>query len=133
MPEVARIPRRARTPEPTLPPPLPGLPVSMLFSPNSSRCQLTAHRLTTAPSPQLSRRRRNSPRPPSAQLRRRRKCSDPLLAIVTSLPLNGNAPTVDLVLGYKKSNKSPILKTFAFEIGRVGRSRFEKGKSVRRS
>jgi LysR family transcriptional regulator, hca operon transcriptional activator len=29
---------------------------------------------------------------------------------VTSRPLKGNAPTVDLVLGYKKSNKSPILK-----------------------
>jgi LysR family hca operon transcriptional activator len=29
---------------------------------------------------------------------------------VTSRPLKGSAPTVDLVLGYKKSNKSPILK-----------------------
>src|SRR5712664_2489047 len=29
---------------------------------------------------------------------------------VTSRPLKGNAPTVELVLGYKKSNKSPILK-----------------------
>jgi hypothetical protein len=29
---------------------------------------------------------------------------------LTSRPLKGNAPTVDLVLGYKKSNKSPILK-----------------------
>ena len=29
---------------------------------------------------------------------------------VTSRPLKGAAPTVDLVLGYKKSNKSPILK-----------------------
>ena len=29
---------------------------------------------------------------------------------VTSRPLRGNTPTVDLVLGYKKSNKSPILK-----------------------
>ncbi len=29
---------------------------------------------------------------------------------VTSRPLKGDAPTVDLVLGYKKSNKSPILK-----------------------
>jgi LysR family transcriptional regulator, hca operon transcriptional activator len=29
---------------------------------------------------------------------------------VTSRPLQGEAPTVDLVLGYKKSNKSPILK-----------------------
>ncbi len=29
---------------------------------------------------------------------------------VTSRPLKGETPTIDLVLGYKKSNKSPILK-----------------------
>ena len=29
---------------------------------------------------------------------------------VTSRPLKGDAPTVDLVLGYKKSNHSPVLK-----------------------
>jgi len=29
---------------------------------------------------------------------------------VTSRPLKGAAPTVDLVLGYKKSNPSPVLK-----------------------
>src|ERR1700719_53127 len=29
---------------------------------------------------------------------------------VTSRPLRGDAPTVDLVLGYKRSNKSPVLK-----------------------
>jgi len=29
---------------------------------------------------------------------------------VTSRPLRGDAPTVDLVLGYKKSNESPVLK-----------------------
>ena len=29
---------------------------------------------------------------------------------VTSLPLKGDTPIVDLVLGYKKSNQSPILK-----------------------
>jgi hypothetical protein len=83
MPGLARIPRRTRTPEHTLPPPLPRLPVSILFSRNSSRCQLTAHHLTTAPSAQLSRLRGNPPRryprPPSPQLRLRprRKCSDP--------------------------------------------------------
>jgi LysR family hca operon transcriptional activator len=33
-----------------------------------------------------------------------------LLSSVTSRPLKGDAPTVDLVLGYKKSNQSPILK-----------------------
>jgi LysR family hca operon transcriptional activator len=29
---------------------------------------------------------------------------------VTSRPLKGNVPTVDLVLGYKKSNQSPVLR-----------------------
>jgi LysR family hca operon transcriptional activator len=29
---------------------------------------------------------------------------------VTSRPLKGRAPTIDLVLGYKRSNKSPVLK-----------------------
>jgi LysR family transcriptional regulator, hca operon transcriptional activator len=29
---------------------------------------------------------------------------------VTSRPLKGDAPTIDLVLGHKKSNESPILK-----------------------
>jgi LysR family transcriptional regulator, hca operon transcriptional activator len=29
---------------------------------------------------------------------------------VTSRPLNGDSPTVDLVFGYRKSNQSPILK-----------------------
>jgi LysR family transcriptional regulator, hca operon transcriptional activator len=33
-----------------------------------------------------------------------------LLSSVTSRPLKGNTPTVELVLGYKKSNESPILK-----------------------
>jgi LysR family hca operon transcriptional activator len=33
-----------------------------------------------------------------------------LPASVTSRPLKGDAPTVDLVLGYRKSNQSPVLK-----------------------
>jgi LysR family transcriptional regulator, hca operon transcriptional activator len=33
-----------------------------------------------------------------------------LPASITSRPLKGDTPTVDLVLGYKKSNQSPILK-----------------------
>jgi len=33
-----------------------------------------------------------------------------LPASVTSRPLKGDAPTIDLVLGYRKSNQSPILK-----------------------
>jgi LysR family hca operon transcriptional activator len=35
-----------------------------------------------------------------------------LFPSVTSRPLKGVAPTVDLVLGYRKSNHSPILKLF---------------------
>ena len=33
-----------------------------------------------------------------------------LASSLTSRPLKGNVPTVDLVLGYKKSNRSPMLK-----------------------
>jgi LysR family transcriptional regulator, hca operon transcriptional activator len=33
-----------------------------------------------------------------------------LPASITSRPLKGDAPTVELVLGYKKSNQSPVLK-----------------------
>jgi LysR family hca operon transcriptional activator len=35
-----------------------------------------------------------------------------LFSSVTSRPLKGIAPTVDLVLGYRKSNQSPMLKLF---------------------
>jgi LysR family transcriptional regulator, hca operon transcriptional activator len=35
-----------------------------------------------------------------------------LFSSVTSRPLKGVSPTVDLVLGYRKSNQSPILKLF---------------------
>jgi LysR family transcriptional regulator, hca operon transcriptional activator len=31
---------------------------------------------------------------------------------VTSRPLRGNAPTIDLVVGYNKANKSSILELF---------------------
>ncbi len=31
---------------------------------------------------------------------------------VTSRPIRGDAPTVDLVVGYNKANRSPILKLF---------------------
>jgi LysR family hca operon transcriptional activator len=31
---------------------------------------------------------------------------------VTSRPLAGAAPSIDLVLGYHKANNSPLLKTF---------------------
>src|SRR4029077_9138003 len=35
-----------------------------------------------------------------------------LPASATSRPLKGDVPTVDLVLGYRKLNQSPILKVF---------------------
>jgi LysR family hca operon transcriptional activator len=35
---------------------------------------------------------------------------------VTSRPLDGEAPTIDLVLGYSKANTSPILKLFVSRI-----------------
>jgi LysR family hca operon transcriptional activator len=44
---------------------------------------------------------------------------------ITSRPLKGDAPTVELVLGYKKSNKSPILKLV--KIGRDSHSCLEEG------
>jgi len=41
---------------------------------------------------------------------------------VTSRPLKGEAPTIDLVLGYNQANQSPILKLLTFESGRTGRA-----------
>jgi LysR family hca operon transcriptional activator len=35
---------------------------------------------------------------------------------VTSRPLEGEAPTIDLVLGYNKANTSPILRLFLSRI-----------------
>jgi len=32
------------------------------------------------------------------------------LTVAAQRPLKGDTPTIDLVLGYKKSNQSPILK-----------------------
>jgi LysR family transcriptional regulator, hca operon transcriptional activator len=46
---------------------------------------------------------------------------------VTSRPLQGDAPTIDLVLGYNRANPSPILKLFLSRVDelvvRVGRTR----------
>ena len=38
---------------------------------------------------------------------------------VTSRPLKGDTPTVDLVLGYKKTNESPILKLLLSRLGEL--------------
>jgi LysR family hca operon transcriptional activator len=36
---------------------------------------------------------------------------------VTSRPIRGDAPTIDLVVGYNKANKSPILKLCLSKVG----------------
>ena len=38
---------------------------------------------------------------------------------VTSRPLDGEAPTIDLVIGYNKTNTSPILGLFLSRIGQL--------------
>ena len=38
---------------------------------------------------------------------------------VTSRPLTGNAPTIDLVVGYNKANRSPILKLFLSRLDEI--------------
>jgi LysR family hca operon transcriptional activator len=38
---------------------------------------------------------------------------------VTSRPIRGDAPTIDLVVGYNKANRSPILKLFLSRVGDV--------------
>jgi LysR family hca operon transcriptional activator len=36
---------------------------------------------------------------------------------LVSRPLEGEAPTIDLVVGYHKANTSPILRMFLYKIG----------------
>jgi LysR family hca operon transcriptional activator len=42
-----------------------------------------------------------------------------LPASVTSRPLRGNAPTIDLVVGFNKANRSPILKLFLSRLDEI--------------
>jgi len=42
-----------------------------------------------------------------------------LPASVTSRPLRGNAPTIDLVVGYNKTNRSPILELFLSRLNEI--------------
>ena len=35
---------------------------------------------------------------------------------VTSRPIEGGGPTIDLVIGYNKANRSPVLKLFLSRI-----------------
>ncbi|MBR0799156.1 LysR family transcriptional regulator [Bradyrhizobium jicamae] len=43
-----------------------------------------------------------------------------LPASITTRPVKGDAPTLDLVIAYHKANKSPILKLLLSRIGRLG-------------
>jgi LysR family hca operon transcriptional activator len=38
---------------------------------------------------------------------------------VTSRPLDGEAPTIDLVIGYNKTNTSPILRLFLSHVDQL--------------
>jgi LysR family transcriptional regulator, hca operon transcriptional activator len=38
---------------------------------------------------------------------------------VVSRPLEGEAPTIDLAVGYSKANTSPILKLFLARLGKL--------------
>jgi LysR family hca operon transcriptional activator len=42
-----------------------------------------------------------------------------LPSCVTGRPLKGDTPTIELVLGYKKSNQSPVLKLFLSRLGEL--------------
>jgi len=47
---------------------------------------------------------------------------------VTSRPIRGDAPTIDLVVGYNKANRSPILKLFLSRVGDVTAQMSSKGR-----
>ena len=38
---------------------------------------------------------------------------------ITSRPFKGNAPTIDLVIGYNRTNTSPILQTFLSRVDQL--------------
>jgi LysR family hca operon transcriptional activator len=50
---------------------------------------------------------------------------------VTSRPIRGDAPTVDLVVGYNEANKSPILKLFLSRIDDLSAQMSSKGQMAR--
>ena len=45
---------------------------------------------------------------------------------VVSRPLEGEAPTIDLAVGYSKANSSPILKLFLSRVGELRTAALEK-------
>jgi LysR family transcriptional regulator, hca operon transcriptional activator len=47
---------------------------------------------------------------------------------VTSRPLKGEPPTVDLVVGYNKANRSPILKLFLSRVDDLSAQMSSKGR-----
>ena len=47
---------------------------------------------------------------------------------VTSRPIRGDAPTIDLVVGYNKANRSPVLKLFLSRVGDVTAPMSSKGR-----
>jgi LysR family hca operon transcriptional activator len=47
---------------------------------------------------------------------------------VTSRPIRGDAPTIDLVVGYNKANRSPILKLFLSRVGDLTAQMSSKGR-----
>ena len=44
-----------------------------------------------------------------------------LPSTVTTRPLTGEPPTIDLVVGYQKANSSPILQLFVSRLGELAR------------
>jgi LysR family hca operon transcriptional activator len=41
---------------------------------------------------------------------------------VTSRPLSGNAPTIDLVVGYNTANRSPLLELFLSRLDEIAQA-----------
>jgi LysR family hca operon transcriptional activator len=50
---------------------------------------------------------------------------------VTSRPIRGDAPTIDLVVGYNKANRSPILKLFLSRVEDMSAQMSGKGRKAR--
>jgi LysR family transcriptional regulator, hca operon transcriptional activator len=49
---------------------------------------------------------------------------------VTSRPIRGDAPTIDLVVGYNKANRSPILKLFLSRVEDMSAQMSGKGRKA---
>jgi len=51
---------------------------------------------------------------------------------VVSRPLKGEAPTIDITIGYHKANTSPILKSFLSRIDELSAAHQDEGGATRR-